>query len=195
KLAVPKIGGKTTDLEVFVYRDINQNGIFDAGDSKATGHLMYIDQVAFITDAAGIMEYRRLLPGNHKITVANQNGWYAPDRILSLDKKKHRIEIGLYQTGALKGTLSYKFNELSYEISRNVQGITIVATGENNVRYMTKTNPEGQYVFYLPVGRYSLQADPSNLPPEVEVESSNRMFQLSPDHPQRVDIELKVKSR
>ncbi|WP_411272882.1 hypothetical protein [Daejeonella sp.] len=195
KLSLPKIGAKISDLEVFVYRDINQNNVFDEGDAKASGHLLYINNVAFITSPAGIVDYTKLPIENYRISLTNIKGWYAGDQIIMLDQKKKRVEIALKRTGTLRGTLKFNFNEFSYEINQNLQGIAVIATDENNVKHITKTNSEGQYVFYLPIGRYSVNVDNSNLPSEVEVEKKPDSFQLNSENPQIVNILLVVKAR
>jgi hypothetical protein len=195
KLTLPKLGAKIADLEVFIFQDANQNNIFDEGDSRAAGHLLYINNVAFITSSNGIVDYKKLPYENYRISLTNTKGWYASDQNIKLDQKKERVEIALKRTGTLRGTLSFSFNEFSYEINRNLQGITVVASDENNVKHITKTNSDGQYVFYLPVGRYSLNVDTSNLPPEVEAEKKPDSFQLNSDSPQTINVKLIVKAR
>ncbi len=195
KLTLPKVGGKDTDLEVFAYQDANQNDVFDEGDTKAGGHLLYVNNVAFITSPAGLAEYKKLPYGDYRVSLTNVNGWYSPDQTVKLDQKKKRMEIALKRTGTLRGTLSYSFNEFSYEINRNLQGITVIATDEHNVRHITKTNSEGHYVFYLPIGRYTINVDGSNLPAEVEAEKKPDVFQLTAESPQVKDFKLLVKAR
>jgi hypothetical protein len=195
KLSLPKVGAKVSDLEVFVYKDANQNNAFDEGDVKASGHLLYINGVAFITSGDGIVDYKKLPYENYRVSLTNTKGWYAGDQNIMLDQKKERLEIALKRTGTLRGTLSFSFNEFSYEINRNLQGIAVIATDENNVRHITKTNTEGQYVFYLPIGRYSISVDSSNLPSEVEVEKKPDTFELNSENPQTINIKLVVKPR
>lgn len=194
-LSLPKVGTKNSDLEVFVFRDVNQNGVFDEGDSKAGGHLLYINGTAFITSSNGLVDYKKLPHETYRVSLTNTKGWYAPDQSIKLDQKKQRLEIALKRTGTLRGTVSYSFNEFSYEISKNLQGITVIATDENNVKHITKLNTEGQYVFYLPIGRYTLALDSNNLPPEVEAEQKNEPFQLDSEVATVIDLKLKVKNR
>lgn len=195
KLTLPKVGADISDLEVFVFQDTNQNNIFDEGDKKANGHLLYINNVAFITSPEGLVEYKKLPYENYRISLTNTKGWYASDQNIKLDQKKERLEIALKRTGTLKGALSFSFNEFSYEINRNLQGITVIAIDENKLKYITKTNSEGQYVFYLPVGKYTISVDSSNLPTEVEVEKKPDAFLLNPENPQTINIKLLVKAR
>lgn len=195
KLNVAKIDPKQGNAEIFVYHDQNQNNTFDEGDTKADGQLVYINQAAFIANASGLVEYKRLPFGDYKITVSNKDGWYAPEMRIVHNEKKTRIDLSLKQTGTLKGKVSYIINEFSYEINRNLQGLTVVAIDERNVRYITKTNDEGEYVFFLPIGSYALSIDKADLSPEVEqVKIPNRMV-LDPQVTRIVNIDLEVKAR
>ncbi|SDM86852.1 hypothetical protein SAMN05421813_12642 [Daejeonella rubra] len=195
KLSLPKVGATNSDLEVIAYRDMNQNNIFDQGDQRADGHLLYINDVAFIADASGSVVYKKLPLDNYRVSITNDKGWYAPDQYIRLEKKKHRLEIPLKRTGTLKGSLVYSFDEFSYEINRNLQGIAVIATDENNVRYMTKSNLDGQIIFYLPVGKYTLVVDGANLPPEVEAEKNIPMVVLDAETPKNITIKLIIKPR
>jgi len=195
KLSLPKAGAVSGNLEVMVYRDMNQNNIFDQGDIKADNHLIYINNLAFISNSSGSVVYKKLPLDSYRISIHNNKGWHAPDQYVKLDKEKHRLEIPLKRTGSLKGVLAYSFNEFSYEINKNLQGIGVVATDENNVSYMTKADLDGQIVFYLPVGKYKLAVDGANLPPEVEVEKNIPVVILDADKPQNITINLKIKPR
>ncbi len=195
KLSLPKVGAVNSDLEVIVYKDMNQNNIFDQGDTKAEGHLLYINDVAFITDGAGSGVYKKLPHESYRVSTSNTKGWYADDKYITLDKKKHRLEIPLKRTGTIKGNLVYSFDQFSYEINRNLQGITVVATDENNLRYVTKTNIESQLIFYLPIGKYTISVDGTNLPPEVEVEKNIPQVVLDSENPANLTIKLIIKPR
>ena len=195
KLSLPKVGAINSDLEVMVYRDMNQNNTFDQGDTKADGHLIYINNLAFISNSSGSVVYKKLPLDSYRISITNANGWYAPDQYVNLEKKNHRVEIPLKRTGTLKGALVFSFNEFSYEINRNLQGIVVVATDINNVKFMTKANLDGQIIFYLPVGKYTLAVDGANLPPEVEAEKNLPTVVLDEENPQNITIKLTIKAR
>lgn len=195
KLTLPKAGAVSSNLEVMVYRDMNQNNIFDQGDVKEDSHLIYINNLAFISNSSGSVIYKKLPLDSYHISIPNNKGWYAPDQHVKLEKEKHRVEIPLKRTGTLKGSLVFSFDEFSYEINRNLQGIGVVATDVNNVKYVTKSNLDGQIIFYLPVGKYSIAIDTENLPSEVEVEKNIPMVLLDADTYQNIKIKLIIKQR
>lgn len=153
------------------------------------------NNVAFITSTGGNVDYKKLPYENCRISLTNTKGWYASDQLIKLDQKKKRVEIALKRTGTLRGVLRYSFNEFSYEINHNLLGITVFAIDENNVKHITKTNSEGQYIFYLPVGKYTLSVDSTNLPAEVEVEKKSDVIQLNSEIPQIIVIRIVVKGR
>jgi hypothetical protein len=195
KLSLPKAGTVSSNLEVMVYRDMNQNNIFDQGDVKEDSHLIYINNLAFISNSSGSVIYKKLPLDSYHISIPNNKGWYAPDQYVKLEKEKHIVEIPLKRTGTLKGSLVFSYDEFSYEINRNLQGIGVVATDVNNVKYVTKSNLDGQIIFYLPVGKYSIAIDAENLPSEVEVEKNIPVVVLDADTYQNIKIKLIIKQR
>jgi hypothetical protein len=194
KLALPKAGDKTNSLELFVYKDINRNGIYDAGDSTASGYLLYINNDIFITSPGGDVVYKNLPVENYRLTMPVNNGWYAPERVVRLDKKT-RVEIPLLRTGTLKGTVTYTKTEFSYEIGNDRSGILITATDNNNHIYKTKTGMDGRYVFYIPVGTYTITIDRNSLPAEIEPVNDNQRIQVEAGIIGILNFEMKIRSK
>jgi hypothetical protein len=194
KLALPKAGDKTNSLELFVYKDINRNGVYDAGDSTASGYLLYINNDIFISSPDGDVIYKNLPIENYRLTMPVNNGWYAPERTVRLDKKM-RIEIPLQRTGTLKGLVTYTKTEFSYEIGNDRSGILITATDNSNHVYKTKTGMDGRYIFYIPVGTYTVTIDRTSLPAEIEPVNDNQRIQVEAASTGTLNFEMKVKSK
>jgi hypothetical protein len=194
KLRNGKIEGKSKFLEIFVFKDINQNGIYDHGDSTANNHLIYIDDIIFLTKPDGTVRYKNLPTGDYRISLPKTRGWYAPDQMINFNQKE-RIEIPLQKTGTLKGRVSYSFNEYSYEINERREGLMINAIGENGQKYVTKTNIDGSYIFFMPVGKYVVSIDRENLPAEVENKLEYQQTEIVPGEIKSLDLVLNVKQR
>lgn len=190
----PKIGAKNAALEVFVFKDLNQNGIYDQGDSVAVNCLIYINDVVFITKADGTVVYKNLPAGQYRISLPRSKGWHAPDQTIEFDQKK-RIEIPLNKTGMLKGKISYSYNQYSYEIAQEKAGIEVSATNENKETYVTRTNSDGQYVLFAPVGKYQIDIKKENLPTEVECKNGGQTVEIASGTVSSIDLILKVKQR
>lgn len=194
QLALPKAGDKTNSLEIFVYKDLNRNSVYDAGDSTASGYLLYINNDIFISSPDGDVVYKNLPVENYRLTMPVNKGWYAPERNIRLDKKT-RIEIPLQRTGTLRGTIAYTKTEFSYDIGNDRSGILVTATDSSDRVYKTKTGMDGRYVFYIPVGTYTITIDRASLPAETEPLNDNRQVTIEAGGVSSLDFEIKVRSK
>ncbi|TKC08638.1 hypothetical protein [Pedobacter frigoris] len=194
KLRNTKVGAKNETMQVFIFKDINQNGTYDQGDSISVNHLLYINDVIFTTKADGTVTYKNLPAGEYNISMPKVKDWYAPEQRINF-KGKQRIEIPLQKTGTLKGSISYSFQEFSYEIGQQKEGLLVVATSDNGQVYVTRTNVEGKYIFYIPVGKYAISMNMEGLSGEVECKNNGIITELTASTPQKVDLILNVKQR
>lgn len=195
KIPNAMLGNKNSTLEVNIYKDENQNGIYDPGDSVARSQVVYINGFAFITDKKGKVIYKNLPDGNYTITAANQGQWYAPEQKVIVRRKDLKVTFGMAKTGTLKGAISYSYNEYSYDINREMLGIGVEATSENGEVTRTKTDGSGQFVFYLPTGNYFISVSPESLPGEVECSNNQQHFKVDQKTTNKVSFDLVVKSR
>jgi len=195
KIPNARVGTKENTLEVFLYKDENQDRAYNGGDAVARGQIVYINGVAFISDKEGRVVYKNLPDGEYRISVGNQAQWYAPEQRILLNKKKVKTEVALYKTGTLKGVVNYSYNEYSYEVEKNKGGIVILATDENGFTSTVKTTDNGQFVFYLPTGSYTVKIAEGELPDEITCTNNDQRFTISQDNPQGLIFDLLLKTR
>ena len=194
KMRSARVGSKNDPLEVFVFKDTNQNGIYDVGDSVATDHLIYINDAVFMTKQDGTVIYKNLPPGQYRITLPKVKGWYAPDQRINFDKKQ-RLEIPLQKTGTLKGKISYELTEFSYETGQEKEGVMITALSESGQSYVTRTGSDGSYIFFIPTGKYTVRVNAEYLPPEVENLQGDQQTEVVPGEVKSVNLVLNIKQR
>lgn len=183
-------------IELFVFRDYNSNGVFDGGDSIVAGHLVVIENTIFATDDKGMIYYKKLPPGNYKVTLPIQKGWYAADRSIELAPKgQAMINIPLQQTGALVGTITFEYDELlSYAVGKQKGNQTIIATNSQGNTITTRTDENGQYILYLPAETYTVSI--INLPSQIECANNNQKVAISSGTTtSNINFKLKVKQR
>ncbi|WP_118975098.1 hypothetical protein [Taibaiella koreensis] len=170
---LPQSGRETVNrkgsIELFVFHDNNANGLYDAGDSIATGYLAAFDKTLLATSGAGRIQYNKLPPGTYKVYFPTQKGWYGVDQLIALkDKEAAHLDIPLRQTGTLSGNITFEFDEvLSYAILRELAGQTVIATNNEGKTFETRTDDAGHYMLYVPTGTYTLTI--GNLPAQIEV--------------------------
>jgi len=163
---------KRGSIELFVYRDVNNNGIFDEGDIAAVNTMVMINQAVFITDNDGKATYRRVPYGSQQISVPVQQGWYAPSATVELGSKWLRATVGLQQAGSVRGSIRYQFDSrLSFEVDAVLAGFTVVAKSTTGYTARAVTDNQGNYVLFLPTGSYEVSIVENRMPQHVYVET------------------------
>ncbi|KAA8483652.1 hypothetical protein BDE36_3169 [Arcticibacter tournemirensis] len=194
KLPTPGIALKTNVLDVFLYKDVNQNNTYDAGDSIAVNQPLLINQIMFLTGKDGNIHYKNLPAETYTISTPYLKGWYAADSRIYLNKDT-RTEIALQKTGALRGQITLSFSELSFEIPRSKAGVVITVTDKEGRSYNTKTNEDGEFSFYLPAGKFTASINPENLRAEIDCLNCQQYVDVSPEKSTTVSFVLKVRNR
>ncbi len=189
-----KANVKSNLLEVFVYKDLNQDGIYSKTDSIARGFMVNIEKKIFTTDKSGNVSYKNLPDGTMAISVPFQQGWHAPEQNIILQKKT-KIAIPLQITGTLKGQLSYSRSQFSYETEIDLFGIVMLAVDKTGKIFRTRTTSDGRYTFYMPVGEYKISIDTSMLPSELEVPENAKEVKIIDGKIMTTDFIIKVKQR
>lgn len=182
------------DLEVYLYYDKTGKGPADTANIPAAGQIVIIGGKAFKTDSKGMIKYRALPEDTYEVRAVNTNDWHTPPRtvLISADTK---LEIGLNKTGTVKGTLGYVSTDKSYEITKRVAGLSVVAIDESGTVFNTKTNDTGGYVLYLPKGNYTLSLEKSGISEYVEVQNNNIQVSVESNESVEADFILFVKEK
>ncbi|MEA5402884.1 hypothetical protein VB776_08160 [Arcicella sp. DC2W] len=190
-----KVNVKSSNLlEVFVYKDLNQDGVYSKTDSIAGGLMVNIDKKLFITDKSGNIIYKNLPDGIMTVSVPYQQGWHAPEQKITLQKKT-KIGIPLQITGTLKGQLSYVRSQFSYETDIDLFGIVMLAVDKTGKVFRTRTSSDGRYAFYMPLGEYKVSVDTSLLSSELEVPNNGKDIKIENGNITTTDFIIKVKQR
>ncbi|KAA5532499.1 carboxypeptidase regulatory-like domain-containing protein [Taibaiella lutea] len=186
-------------IELFLFYDLNMNGNYDKGDSLASGIVVHIGKAIMMSGGDGKLTYNKLPPGNYSVFMPTQNGWYGHDLFIPLKEKESKsFYIALSQTGTVHGNINYQFDSTySISMTKDKAWQSIVATNKDGQRFETKTDENGDYNLYLPVGTYTINVE--NLPNQVELLLKNNNVQPLQVESGKiingVDFILKVKQR
>jgi hypothetical protein len=192
-LPTGKIGSKNNTLTVQVYKDINQNGVYDEGDLPAKGQIVYVDHVAFLTTAEGKITYKNLVSGNYTVSLPNVGNWYAAAQPVVINKADLKLEIPLSKTGIIEGKIDYSYSDYSYEVEKEKIGLKVVARNINGKIEITKTNELGRFAFYLPNGKYMISIE--DLPEQIVCIENYIPLSVNNEAVQKMVFTLKIKER
>jgi hypothetical protein len=187
------------EIDLFVFYDVNGNGNYDDKDSVASGYLASIGKTLLITNKGGHIVYGKLPAADYKVFFPTQKGWYGHDQFVVLkDKEEVTLQVPLRQTGTVSGKIAYEFDELlSYSTLKELAGQTITATNEEGKIFEAKTDDNGQFMLYLPTGKYTMTVSSASSQIEVIPVGNNHqpLMVKSGEIFNGADFTLKVKQR
>jgi hypothetical protein len=187
------------EINLFTFYDVNANGVYDGTDSVASGYMASINKTLLVTNRSGRISYSKLPVNEYRIFFPTQKGWYGPDQFVVLkDKQEVNLQIPLRLTGTVSGKITYEFNEiLSLSSSKELAGQTITAVNQEGKSFEAKTDDNGQYMLYLPTGKYTLTVSSAASQIEVILTGKNKhpMEVSSGQILTSIDFTLKVKQR
>ncbi|MBW3517587.1 hypothetical protein [Flavobacterium sp. NKUCC04_CG] len=187
---------KKGTIQLFCYYDRNTNGIYDDGDEPAANRIVMINESAFVTQKDGTVKYRGVPYGSYHISLKGKN-WMAEEYDENLVSKNLQRSIPLQETGNLRGKFEYVFSQnLQFEVTGNRSGLGVILKNQQGKVFDFKTNDQGEFMAYLPLGTYEITVDHSLLPKNVYTEETSRKLVISKGNSQIIEpIILKVKER
>ena len=189
--------GKKGNLKLFLFYDNNSNGIYDAGDTPAEDRIVSIGGVSFISNAGGVVEYRKMPYDEYSLQIPSQE-WYAVmPATIDIQTGKTVLEVPLQRTGKVTGKLFYNYDaRTSEEFVEKHGGLRVWATAPNGNKTEALTNADGEFTLFLPVGEYEFSVDANSLPKNVYTDFEPQVVKVVTDKPTVIpDIELKIKQR
>lgn len=179
KLPDPRqhIPGKKGNIAILIYKDNNQNGIFDAGDEPANSGTLLVNKIIFIIPANGTIQYSKVPYGDYSLNMPLQNGYQIMPMHITIDQKNIKINVPMQKSGNVTGRIAINFNETrSLQIDPSLAGINILIKGKDGMIRAVKTGEDGDYSVYLPEGDYQAYPDVMHLPEHVYFDGEPTLF-------------------
>jgi hypothetical protein len=168
-LSIVRIATGRKRISVFVFQDMNNNGVFDPQtDVVAEGVVVSINKELLITNRSGNVIYKGLPKGMYTVMVPSVRGWYGAER--QVDVNEHStIEIALHKNSILSGRIEYREpTGYIYDVAEQKDQLIVKATAENGASYTTKTTEDGSFIFYVPPGKYDVSILSGELSDKIE---------------------------
>lgn len=186
-----KIDEKRHDLKVYVYYN-NKNG--NTSRKPAAGELLLVNGKAFRTNDKGMIRYKRLPEDSYNIQIFNTKEWYAADQTVDLIDDTEII-IGMDKTVTVKGNVSYKSSELSYNVPRELSSLTVSLVNEKGETFTAKTDAKGNFRVYVPEGKYTASIEMYNRASRVETIGQNQTLEAKTGELKNISFTFKVRDR
>lgn len=159
---LPLVGiPKYYNLKVVLFKDRNQNNVYDNGDEAVPESNLQIGSQNFITNKRGEIYYRNISAGKYNIDLSQVNnvrGWVAKDGFSqSVEVSDNQtIYIPFKESKYLSGRLNVVRDEYS-RASFNPANIRITAINSKGEVFYTLTNISGEFFLNLPADTYVIQ--------------------------------------
>ena len=163
-------------------------------NTPAADQLVIINGKAFRTNSQGMIKYRSLPPGDYDIRLINSEEWHAHNRTVSVTQDTE-IAIGLTKTSTIKGTISYTATDKSYDITKKMSGLSIIAVDDNGNVFHTRTDDNGNFVLYIPEGTYTITLEKAGVSEYVEIEGNNQVIKAVPETTTQINFILNIKEK
>ncbi|WP_121667429.1 hypothetical protein [Mesonia aquimarina] len=181
---------KRHNLKVYVYRNTNDS----LKKVPAVGQLLLINNKAFRTNEKGVVSYRRLPADHYDIKVFNTKDWYASDQEIDLIDDAE-VVINMDKTVTIKGKVSYKSTELSYNVPRELGSLTVTLINAKGEHFKAKTDANGYFRVYVPEGDYTANIEMYNRASRVEVIGQGQKVKATSGTLENINFIFRVKDR
>jgi hypothetical protein len=153
---------KYYSLKLNLYKDNNNNGVRDDGDSPVKDYLLTISDKLFKTDVNGQIQYRHMDTGKYKL-VARQTIKQAvpvglPDSITI--KKDNTINVPFLSSKSITGNINIIIDSLS-NLKFSAANIKVTATENNGLSYSAIADRNGEFIVNVPSGIYTVFLNPN----------------------------------
>lgn len=188
---------KTGDINILVYYDYNANGYYDNEDEIALDKSVLIDNILFLTDRNGQINYNKVPHNTYTLKFPMEKGWYAPELTIHLDREKEELQVALQKSGSLKGRIEIIYDpRLSLSTNTELEGYTITARSSTGYVMQTRTDNQGNFLLFLPEGEYTISLNENEFPPYVYTELNKQSIKLVPEQLNELPpFQLKVQER
>jgi len=132
------------------------------------------------SDANGAYSFRDVPPGAHSVLAqlpASRAAFFTTASRVEVTGSAH-VDFGVVWSSArINGRVTSDAN-------RGISGVTIAATGSNNVRVTATTDSDGAFTLAVPSGAYRVSLVPETLPAGYSTDETERKVALEADKPQ-----------
>lgn len=199
-LTTPLVGfRKYRSLKVTLFKDNNNNGVYDLDDEPIPESNIRIGSQNFTTNKMGEVFYKNIKEGEYSIDlgdVSNIRGWVAKSGFTPLVNvtKSQNLYIPFQKSRFLSGSLNLVKDPFSKK-EFNAANIRITALSSKGELYSTLTNEEGAFFLNLSEDTYLIQINASVFTEDFRVLQESFNVDLTTKSEEKVVFEIRERKR
>lgn len=191
---------KYHDLKLFMFKDGNNNGIFDRGESTIeNGHLV-VNGNHLITNKNGQATLKNADKGDYLIdfkNIKNVKGWVVTESAKDTIVLKNNTSVGIpfKESKMISGKLVYQNLYAVDVLPPTLGGVLVVAVNRQGDIFKAITNSEGEFFFNLNADIYNIQIPNNMFEGNLFIEKSVKSVDLRNHNSSNLEFKILQKKR
>ncbi|MBV7530141.1 hypothetical protein [Chitinophaga sp. sic0106] len=186
-------------LNLLPFYDVNGNGIKDPGERPIRNLEVSINDIAFISDANGLISYKHIEPDNYKLQfrAVNAEKGIIPAGGLSQTitvMKDMTLPLPFKKSSVIAGFLNVRTDSITATNVR-LENIKVIATDSAGISFSTLTDTKGAYFINVPAGKYIVSLNPEAFSDKIRPKVMAYPVDLTLKTDATVNFEIVDKSR
>ena len=199
-LTTPLVGfRKYSSLKVTLFKDNNNNAVYDLGDEPIPESNIKIGSQNFTTNKTGEISYKNIKEGEYSIDlgdVSNIRGWVAKSGFKPVVNvtKSQSLYIPFQKSRFLSGSLNLVKDPFSKK-EFNAANIRVTALSSKGELFSTLTNEDGAFFLNLSEDTYLIQINASVFTEDFRVLQESFNVDLTTKTEEKVIFEIRERKR
>ena len=158
---------KYFSASIFLFKDKNNNDLFDKGEEAISDVNLMINGHSLKTNKKGMIFLKNVEKDEYIVDyrkIQNLKGWIVKEGSVDTLLLDRNISIGVpfKQSRMVAGKVKYELENSTKEVKDNLSGILIIAINKKGEMFRTATNERGEFYLNLNEDTYNIQI-PTNI--------------------------------
>ncbi|WP_255066750.1 hypothetical protein [Lacihabitans sp. LS3-19] len=191
---------KYYSASIFLFKDNNNNNIFDKGEEPIADVNLQINGQALKTNKKGMVFMKNVEKEEYIIDyrkIQNLKGWVPKDKNLDTLFLDRDISIGVpfKQSKMVAGKVKFEIENSNKEAKESLNGILIIATNKKGEIFRSTTNEKGEFYLNLKEDFYNVQIPTNIFGEDNRVEKSIISIDLLKENYSEIEFKIIQKKR
>jgi hypothetical protein len=187
-------------IKLFLFKDENDNEIFDKGEEAIENANLIINGNNVLTNKNGFATYKNTEKGQYIVdyrNIHNLRGWIAKGGIRDTVNLEGNISIGIpfKKSKTISGKVTYKQTFSSEDSGPSLNGILVVAVNRKGEIFKAITNYDGEFFFNLNDDIYNIQVPNNVFGNNLTIEKSIKTVDLRTLNTTELEFKIIQKKR
>jgi hypothetical protein len=188
------------DLGLFIFKDKNNNEIFDKGDEPIENAMLGVNGNQVLTNVKGQATIKNMAKGDYLIDlkkIYNLKGWIPKKGLKDSVTINGKTMVGIpfKMSKVISGKITYVAEYATDATPPSLSGILVVAVNQKGEVFKTLTNMSGEFFFNLNDDVYNIQIPENVFSNNLFIEKSIKRVDLRTENGSSLEFKVMQKKR